>query len=71
MASVGELNFHCGDCELIEHCGEPYSDIAICMETRFKNVDVNILYNLLETSTKKTKLKRLDDAYLRLKREED
>jgi len=65
---VGELNMHCGECRLIDHCGEPYSEIIICMANRFKDVEEEKLYELLETSTKKSKTARLNDAHRRLKK---
>lgn len=64
---IGKLNMHCGECELIEHCGEPYSDIAICCEKRFEDVHEEVLYKLLENSNKRDKKSRLDDAYNILK----
>lgn len=57
---------HCGKCDLIEHCGEPWSDIAICCESRFRKVDIDKLCQLLETSHRKSKKARLNDAYKRL-----
>jgi len=38
-------------------------------EKRFKDVEDNILYKLLETSTKRSKKARLNDSYKRLKLE--
>ena len=64
---IGELGMKCGECSLIDHCGEPYSDIAICMERQWNDIDEETLYMLLETSTKRTKEGRLDDAYLRMR----
>jgi len=63
---IGELNLHCGVCRLIEHCGEPWSDVCICMERRLENVDVDTFYKLLETSIKGDLQDRIDDAYERL-----
>lgn len=63
---IGELKMHCGECDLIEHCGEPWSDIAICCEERFKEVDEDIFLQLIETSERKSKKARINDVYKRL-----
>ncbi|KHD34407.1 hypothetical protein NL50_17130 [Clostridium acetobutylicum] len=63
---IGELHMHCGECDLIEHCGEPWSDIAICCEDRFKDVAEDKFVHLIETSTKKSKKARINDVYKRL-----
>ncbi|MGF7010604.1 hypothetical protein M2146_001128 [Lachnospiraceae bacterium PF1-22] len=36
---IGELNQHCGECSLVEYCGEPYDDVMICACTALKNVE--------------------------------
>lgn len=64
---IGKLNMHCGICSLIDYCGEPYSDICICSESRFKNVEEDIFLKLIETSKKKNKKSKINDVYKRLK----
>lgn len=64
---IGELRMHCGECNLIEHCGEPYSDIAICCEERLKNINEDEFSKLIETSERKSKKARINDVYKRLK----
>ncbi|ACQ53987.1 hypothetical protein EXN65_21020 [Clostridium botulinum] len=63
---IGELGMHCGECILIEHCGEPWSDIAICCEERFKDVDKTKFLKLIETSQRKSKKARINDVHKRL-----
>jgi hypothetical protein len=63
---IGELDMHCGNCKIIEHCGEPYSDIAICHEKRFENVEEDKFLELIETSKRKSKKARINDVYKRL-----
>lgn len=63
---IGELNMHCGNCKLIDHCGEPYSEIAICTEKRFKDVDEDKFLQLIQTSKRKSKKARINDVYKRL-----
>lgn len=63
---IGKLKMRCGECDLIEHCGEPWSDIAICCEERFKEVDEDIFLQLIETSERKGKKARINDVYKRL-----
>lgn len=64
---IGQLDLHCGNCKIIDHCGEPYSDICICSESRFENVEEDTFLKLIETSTKKSKKARINDVYKRLK----
>ena len=75
---IGELNMHCGECSLIDHCDEPFSGIAICMEERLSDVDEDIFFRYLEETSKlpnrgtpKEKQAAIDDAYERLIREEN
>lgn len=63
---IGELNMHCGECQLIEHCGEPYSDILICYEERFKEVNEDKFLELIADSQRKSKKARINDVYKRL-----
>ncbi|AUN25429.1 hypothetical protein RSJ21_09265 [Clostridium botulinum] len=63
---IGELGMHCGECTLIEHCGEPYSDVCICTESRFENIDETKFLKLIETSQRKSKKARINDVHKRL-----
>ncbi|MBO0555755.1 hypothetical protein EXQ41_06785 [Clostridium botulinum] len=63
---IGELDMQCGNCSIIEHCGEPYSDITICYEERFKDVDETKFLKLIETSQRKSKKARINDVHKRL-----
>ena len=63
---IGELNMHCGECKLIDNCGEPYSDICICTESRFENVEEDKFLHLMSDSKKKSKNARINDVYKRL-----
>ncbi|EPS56417.1 hypothetical protein [Clostridium botulinum] len=67
---IGELGMHCGECTLIEHCGEPYSDVCICTESRFENVEENTFLQLIETSQRKSKKARINDVHKKLLKEE-
>lgn len=60
---IGELDMKCGDCILIDHCGEPWSDVAICMEQRLKDIDEENFYKYLENALGKTKQDIIDNAY--------
>lgn len=35
---IGELRQHCGDCSILELCGEPYSEICICYDEVLENI---------------------------------
>lgn len=63
---IGKLNMHCGNCKIIDHCDEPYSDICICRESRFEDVEEDVFLQLIETSTKKSKKARINDVCKRL-----
>lgn len=69
---IGELKMRCGECGLIDHCDEPFSEVAICTENRLSNIDEEIFYQYLETSTlpgrdtPEEKQAAIDDAYERL-----
>ena len=72
---IGELNMRCGECSLIDHCDEPFSEIAICMEERLSDVDEDVFFRYLEESklpnrdTPGEKQAAIDDAYERFIRE--
>ncbi len=74
---IGELNMHCGECSLIDHCDEPFSEIAICMEERLADVDEDIFFRYLETSklpnrdTPEEKQAVIDDVYEKFIREKN
>lgn len=38
---VKNLNWHCGECCLIDYCDEPYSEICICTDCRFKDRELS------------------------------
>lgn len=65
---IGELNMHCGNCKIIDHCDEPFSDICICTQPRFENIQEDTFLKLIETSTRKGKKARINDVYKKLKR---
>lgn len=73
---IGELNMCCGECSLIDHCDEPFSEIAICMEKRLSDVDEDVFFRYLEETSKllnrdttEGKQAAIDDAYERFMRE--
>lgn len=66
---IGNLNMHCGNCNLIDYCGEPYSDICICSESRFKNIDENKFLEIAKISKRKSKKAIINDTYKKLKGE--
>ena len=74
---IGELNMRCGECGLIDHCDEPFSEVAICTEERFSDIDENIFYEYLESSrlpsrdTAEEKQAAIDDAYERLMKHDE
>ena len=63
---IGELDMHCGNCNIIEYCDEPYKDVCICCDRRFEDVEENKFIELAETSKKKSKIAIINDVYKRL-----
>lgn len=63
---IGDLDMHCGDCKIIDYCGDPYSEICICREQRFKNIEEARFIELAETSKMKSKREIVDDVHKRL-----
>ncbi|HCL4466736.1 hypothetical protein EXM58_00500 [Clostridium botulinum] len=63
---IGELEMCCGNCSMIDHCGEPYSDVCICTESRFKNIDEDKFLQLIKTSKKESKKAKINDVHKRL-----
>lgn len=65
----------CGECKLIDHCDEPFSEVAICAEKRLSDIDEDTFFIYLESSklpnrdTPEEKQAVIDDAYERLIRE--
>ena len=35
---IGELNMHCGECGILELCGEPFSDICLCRNPNLEEI---------------------------------
>jgi len=35
---IGDLNQHCGECKIIDLCGEPYSDICLCCNCELEDM---------------------------------
>lgn len=64
---IGNLDMRCGECKLMDYCGEPFPDICICTQSRFENVEEDTFLKLIETSTRKSKKARINDVYKRLK----
>ena len=38
MGKIGELNQHCGNCGVVEYCGNPYG-YCLCTDSRFTDVE--------------------------------
>ncbi len=36
---IGELNQHCGNCSIIDLCGEPYSEIMLCANGKLSEME--------------------------------
>ena len=63
LMKIGNLDMHCGDCKIIDYCDQPYSEICICGELRFKDVEEDRFIQLAETSKRKSKQAIINDVY--------
>lgn len=36
---IGELDQHCGNCTIIDLCGEPFSEVCLCCREELSKVD--------------------------------
>jgi|GEM_PF-1738897 len=52
---IGELDQHCGECSLIELCGEPYSDIMLCANEVLANIEERDYIDTAEAIREKSK----------------
>ena len=66
---IGEMNSHCGDCDLIDYCGDPWDEPYLCQDPRFENVDVEIYLKYAEKSRGRSKVAVANDVYRKLKTE--
>jgi type II secretory pathway predicted ATPase ExeA len=39
VMKIGELDQHCGDCTIIDLCGEPFSEVCLCGRDELKDSD--------------------------------
>lgn len=49
---IGELDQHCGECNLIEYCAEPFDELCLCTDSRLKDVEEKKYKELADKSTK-------------------
>lgn len=56
----------CGKCSIIEYCDEPFSEICICKERKFENVEEHRFLELAETTKRKSKKAIINDVAKRL-----
>lgn len=36
---IGELDQHCGNCNVIDYCAEPFSSLCLCTKAELKDVE--------------------------------
>lgn len=58
---------HCGNCKIIDYCAEPYNEICICCDTRFKNTTEKEFIECAESSNRISKKAIINDVYKKLK----
>ena len=49
---IGKLDMHCGDCHLIDYCGEPF-EFAICNSFGLKQMDADEYIKLYKSYQEK------------------
>ena len=47
---IGELRMHCGNCSIVDYCGNPYG-YRICGQERFSDMDDSEYRRIAETLT--------------------
>lgn len=50
---IGDLNQHCGNCDVIDYCAEPYSPLCLCADQRFCKCDTDTYIKISEEVTGK------------------
>ncbi len=58
----------CGECRLIDYCGDPYQEPYLCLDNRFMDMDVEEYLRRAETSPYGDKEDIANDVYNRRKR---
>lgn len=66
---IGELDMHCGNCKIIDYCDEPFSNICICCDSRFEDVEEKKFIELAEKSTKISKEAIINDVAVQIAKE--
>jgi len=52
---IGDLHQHCGNCKIIELCGEPYSEVCLCTDELLTDVLENEYVSKVEDIRKTAK----------------
>ena len=47
---IGTLNLHCGNCGVIEFCGNPFC-YCLCSDMRFENIDEDVYAKIADKAT--------------------
>lgn len=45
---ICELRQHCGECKVIHLCAEPFSELCLCTDSRFSNIEEEEYIKLAE-----------------------
>lgn len=61
----------CGECDLIDWCGDPYKYPHLCAEPRFDEVEVEDYIRLAKKSKCGDKEEISDDVYKMLQKQEE
>lgn len=48
---IGELDEHCGNCNLISLCGDPFEGPELCTQTRLKDIDEDLYLKIADSLT--------------------
>ncbi len=36
---IGQLDMHCGNCNVMEYCAEPFDDLCLCERTDLQDIE--------------------------------
>jgi hypothetical protein len=59
---IKDLEQNCGDCALIDYCAEPFEELCLCTDSRFKELTEDEYIALAEKSSKGENEKIADEV---------
>ena len=57
---IGELEQHCGNCNVMEYCAEPFNSLCLCTRDELKEVDEE-MYKFVAEKLQATSRRRISN----------